>query len=253
MTNIADAMLSSPIPIGALKESRPEFCITIHDDLYAVRKRLENSGFWFNYQQLLNWRNAELLAADIVAVEVLSRRNGIIEPPNLWLGVKHPLSSIRRLLFDPKCPKVYAAFSITAPRLVSDPALKAKLIRETNEYRRHLYQKGLVIFDPATLDDRLLISCVERDTQAEQKMLSIAEDERWSYVISNEGEDAPAVTDPAGVFPLSIAQKHLLSRALLEPLMGLTAILMLTLLRLTSDMLGKLTSLLFGDRSAKAR
>lgn len=207
-TNIADAMLSSPIPIGALKEIGPEFCITIHDDLYAVQKRLQNDGFWLNYQQLLNWRNSELLVADIVASEVISKRNGIIDPPNLWLGVKHPLSSIRRLLFNPECPKVYAAFSITVPRRISNSTLKAELIKETNQYRRNLYQRGLVVFDPATLDDRLLISCVEKDTKPEGKTLSIAEDERWSYAISDEGDDSPAVKDPDSTFPLSIAHSE---------------------------------------------
>jgi hypothetical protein len=200
---MVETMLSSALPIQELQELRPDFCITIHDDLYAVGKRLHDRGFPLNYQQLLLWRSAELLVADLVAGLVV-RGPDLPDPPNFWLGAKHPRSSVIRLLRDWKAPKVYAAFSISGILKIDDAAARAQLKDETTEYRTRLYDRGLIVFDPATLDDRLLINDVLGDLAPTPATLVIEAHKRWPFLIRGE-ENRPAVEDPAGLFPLQIA------------------------------------------------
>jgi len=204
-THMVEAMLSSPLPIRDLQGLEVDFCLTIHDDLYAVSKRLEDAGFPLNYQQLLLWRSAELLVADLAASQIVRKRNNLIDPPNFWLGAKHPKSSVHRLLSEPSCPKVYAAFSISGLLEIPDRAVATQLISETNQYRKGLYQRGLVVFDPATLDDRLLINKVMSDTAPRDEFITIHREDRWPYRISDDEADQPAVDDPPDVFPRSIA------------------------------------------------
>lgn len=206
-TNMAESMLSSPLPVSVLKQLNIDFCLTVHDDLYAVRRRLQREGFHINYQQLLLWRNAEHVIADLVATELVGTGGGRIDPPNFWLGVKHPKSSLRRLLFCPTCPKVYSAYSIAGILEVKDkdPQLYSKLIAETSVYRGNLYQHDLIVFDPATLDDRLLVKeAISNDIKGEN-FVTINQQERWPYVISDNGSNAPMVGDPKDAFPFKIA------------------------------------------------
>ncbi len=204
-TNMTESMLSSPLPMSALKRLNIDFCLTVHDDLYAVRRRLRRKGFHFNYQQLLLWRAAEHMIADLVATELVGTEEGRIDPPNFWFGVKHPKASLRRLLFHPTCTKVYSAFSITGAFQLKnkDPRLYSKLIAETSVYRRKLYDRDLIVFDPATLYDRLLI--IPHNIEGEDSV-TINQEERWPYVISHKRSYAPSVTDPKGAFPLKIGR-----------------------------------------------
>ena len=216
-THFVEAMLSCPLPVRDLEALGVALCLTIHDDLYALKKRLAQKGFSMPYQQLLVWRSAELLVADLAASCLVPKRNGQLDPPNIWLGAKHARASVWRLLNDPTRPRVYGAFSITG--VIRSPAAeRSQLIHETNEYRRKLHDLGIVVFDPATLDDRLLINKVKDDTAPRDETITVKADERWPYRIDSD-ENQPCVDDPEGVFPLDIlhAEAFLLKGAMGSP------------------------------------
>ena len=203
-THFVEAMLLCPLPVRDLGAHGVALCLTIHDDLYAVKKRLAQKGFPMTYRQLLIWRSAELLAADLVASFLVPKRNNQLDPPNISLSVKHARVSIQRLLNEPTRPRVYAAFSITG--VIRRPELERRpLIQETNQHRKKLHDLGIVVFDPATLDDRLLINKVMGDTAPRAGAITIEADERWPYRIGSDEANQPCVNDPDGVFPLEIA------------------------------------------------
>jgi len=218
-THFVEAMLSCPLPVADLEALGATLCVTIHDDLYAVKKRLAEQGFSMPYQQLLLWRSAELLVADLVASRLVPKRSGQLDPPNIWLGAKHTRISVHRLLNDPTAPKIYAAFSITGVLRVHDRDRREELIQETNEYRTKLHDLGLVVFDPATLDDRLLINKVLLDTAPRDETIVVETHERWPYRIGADEAYQPCVEDPGGVFPLAIshAEAFLLKGGLGSP------------------------------------
>lgn len=204
-THMVETMLSSPLPLEALKALPVDYCITLHDDLYAVAKRLRDRGWPFTYDQVLLWRNAELLVADLTSTLVARNTELLGETPNFWVGVKHPKSVILKLLREPTSPKVYAAFSISGVREESDPETKQRLKDETTRYRKELYDRGLIVFDPATLDDRLLINRVISDEAPRKEILQIEAHERWPYRVGSEGDYEPAVEDPIGTFPIKLS------------------------------------------------
>jgi len=76
-----------------------------------------------------------------------------------------------------------------------------------------------VVFDPATLDDRLLINKVKDDTAPRAEAITVRADERWPYRIGPDEANQPCVDDPEGVFPLDIAhaEAFLLKGALGSP------------------------------------
>jgi hypothetical protein len=203
-TNLFRAALSSPVSIQLLKTLRPSFCVTLFDDLYAMHARL-GERHPHKYQDLLLWKNAEFVVADIVAREIVQVRRTLPNPPNFYLAVKHPRKSVEQLLFQPAAPKVYASYSITGVLRQRDPAVKMKLIAETTRYRKQLYDLGLTVFDPATLDDRLLISEILRrkDRAPKTGWITIQTGDRWPYVIG-KNEEAPCVPDPPNLFPLRV-------------------------------------------------
>jgi hypothetical protein len=203
-TNSFEAALFSPLSIKLVKTLRPSFCVTLFDDLYAMHARL-GQRHPHKYQDLLLWKNAEFVVADIIARETVQIRRGLPDPPNFYLGVKHPRKSIERLLFRPAATKVYASYAITGVLKQKDPAVKAKLVAETTRYRKRLYDLDLTVFDPATLDDRLLISEIlrKKDRAPKNRWIGIRARDRWPYIIG-ESENAPCVADPPNLFPFRV-------------------------------------------------
>ena len=203
-THMVDSMLSSSLPIERLAQLHVDFCVTIHDDLYAVARRLRTQGFPVDYRQILLWRNAEHLLADFVAGLVVKNRGNLPDPPNFWLGVKHAKSSFLRLFQNPAQLKVYAAFSITGVKQLKDEIKKARLIEEITNYRRELLKRSFIVFDPATLEDRILIQDVIHDNSPRDETIQISREERWPYITDGGDLHQPAVDDPADAFPVLI-------------------------------------------------
>ena len=199
-THLVDAFCSSSIPLSALKELPIKFCITLIDDLGPVRHRLSEKGYHYNYQQLLTWRSAELLVADLVAKEVVKTQLTRINVPNFCIGVKHAISQVNKLISNPNLLRVYSAYAITGIHQTKTKSLKDKLKRETLEYRKNLIKKNLIVFDPGTIDDRLLINKVTKK-RIKPKYIEINENERWPYKL-DDADLRPVLSDPAGLYPI---------------------------------------------------
>jgi len=202
-THLVEASLSSPAPIDVLKDIGVDFCITVFDDLAAVRHRLAKRGFHYNFQQLLLWRSAELLAADLISEEVAQKFSNRTNIRNFFIAVKHPLSTVRKLLTNLNCIKVYSAYSISGVIETKNPDLRLRLKNETIKYRKELLMRNIVVFDPGTLDDRLLISKL-RTNKLKQGYNTVNFKERWPYLLGRNKNLHPAVVDPKNLFPLRI-------------------------------------------------
>lgn len=182
-----------PCTSEAVKGLDPAICITLIDDVYSCRKRLEHGGYPYRYHQLLHWRQTECSIADLIA-EASS-----IE--NVYLAAKHPSMMVYRLLFEPKRPRLYSASQITNVR--DDP--KAQKGVEANRRRIH---KQFVVFDPLTVDDRILVNSLPVDeTEAESFQVGI--DARWPSDLSDIGPHYESlVPEDPNLFPLTVEVKE---------------------------------------------
>ncbi|HUU90925.1 MAG TPA: hypothetical protein VM238_06915 [Phycisphaerae bacterium] len=177
-----------PCSSEAVERLDPAICITLIDDLYSCRQRLER-GYPYRYHQLLNWRQVECGIADLIADAC-----GI---ENVYLAAKHPRMMVYRLLFEPKRPRLYSACQITNVR--DDP----KARNEIEAHRRHIHQK-FVVFDPLTVDDRILVNSLPGE-EAEAETFQVGIDARWPADLSDIGLDYESlVPEDPELFPLTI-------------------------------------------------
>ena len=200
-THLHEAFVYSAIPLSVLRELKTAFCITLLDDLYAMQARLGSEGYRYSYRDLVLWLRAELLMADLIAEEVVTNRT--VQTKNFILGAKHPRSVVSRLVGPDTTPKVYAAYSITGVLSQQNTSVRKKLLKENIEYRRKLVTLGAVVFDPATLDDRILINKIIQDRNPRRGRVRISRSKRWPYTIGR-GLNAPTLSDPPNAFPIEI-------------------------------------------------
>ncbi|GAG35248.1 unnamed protein product, partial [marine sediment metagenome] len=167
----------------------PAICITLIDDVYSCRKRLECGGYPYRHHQLLNWRQIECGVADLIADA------SSIE--NVYLAAKHPSMMVYRLLFEPKRPRLYSASQITNVR--DNPQAR----KEIEAHRRHIHQK-FVVFDPLTVDDRILVNSLPGE-ETEAATFQVEIDARWPSDLSEIGPlyESLVPEDPS-FFPLTV-------------------------------------------------
>ncbi|MBN2316167.1 MAG: hypothetical protein JXM79_19730 [Sedimentisphaerales bacterium] len=201
-------LLCTSIPVfPCLSESvellSPDITFTLLDDVYACKARLEKNGYPFRFSQLLAWRQIECGMADHFAQ--------VLKIENVYLAAKHPRITWYRLAFEPQKPRVYSASQITEPRK------SPELIAEIEKHRRKLHT-SYVVFDPLTLDDRLLINNIPREIEGDTTF-QIAENERWPCNFSDLGNDfLSLVSEDTSVFPITIDHREAL--ALKRPVEG---------------------------------
>jgi hypothetical protein len=203
--HFVNGIFSSAVPVDRLRELDVARCLTIFDDLYAVRYRLKKEYEDFNYQQLLAWRSVEFVLADMIAGMLVKKRGAFRKPLNVWLCVKHPAILVRRLIFEPSVRRVYSAFSITGVLAQRDSRKRKRILDEISNYRLQLHKRGLVVFDPGTLDDRVIINEVLGDRRPKDKLVRVSRGKRIPYVIGTGKDYGPIVRDPEQVFPLMIS------------------------------------------------
>jgi adenylate kinase len=118
----------------------------------------------------------------------------------MYLAVKHPAVLMYRLIFHPALPRVYAAFPITKTR-----EIEARR-REINQHRSHLHRE-FAVFDPLTIDDRVLINKLDARTQADN--LLIEAQDRWCCDLTELGPDyASLVAEDPALFPIAVPVKE---------------------------------------------
>lgn len=172
--------------VGAVK---PDIFLTLFDDVYACKAKLESDGYPFSTSQLLIWRQIECGIVDHFAQ--------VCGVDNVYLAAKHPRITVYWRIFEPKRPRIYSASQITESRKSQE------LIDEIEEHRRQLHKK-YIVFDPFTLDDRLLINNIPSDKKHED-VLEFNQEERLPCDLSDLGKDyLSLVVQDKALFPFQI-------------------------------------------------
>jgi hypothetical protein len=162
-------------PISLIKEWGASKIITLIDDIYLVKKRIQ-PGTRFRLRELTAWRNIEILVSDILAREIflVSSNSYPFYSRSPVVAVKHPPKMLDRLLFEDQMKKVYACIPISKTRENKENIL------EINNYLRELHEK-FIVFDPLTIDERPLIHLVESLKLGKSKIdrMLFNKEDRW--------------------------------------------------------------------------
>lgn len=139
---------------------KPDLVVTLIDDVYAIKRRIQAKSYDFSFQQLYDWRTIEGTFADQVALLASERkatrgtggerRKALTD--SVVLSVNSPIRTLARLIAQPELTRVYASFPISSTR--GDPQKKAAIDR----FRRQLHEH-FVVFDPLAIDELPLLGC----------------------------------------------------------------------------------------------
>lgn len=137
-----------PVPnVELIRKFNPEKIITLFDDahvcLQRIRKRPETRSI-FSLRDMFLWRMVSVYVGDNLA-QSLSNNNKI---QNFIVAVKHPVTTLSRLIYHPEILSLYSAFSITHIR--TDDKKKSKV----NNFRKKLHEQ-FCVYDPLAIDDRV--------------------------------------------------------------------------------------------------
>jgi len=189
-THLCGGIPTFPCTASALKRLHPDVIFTLLDDVYACRSRLAAAGYDYPYKQLLVWRQIECSFADHLAA--------CCDVPNIYIAAKHPRLTLYRLLFEPRCPRMYSASHITEAR----PNVHFR--DEIDENRRTLH-KDYVVFDPLTVDDRVLVNKLA-DVSNGPEFLPIDASDRWPLALERLGDGFQSLVDAdRDVFPIKVS------------------------------------------------
>ena len=204
-----------PADLAAIARWKPDLIITLIDDVYSVKRRIQLKRYTFSLAQLYGWRTNEQMLADQVGLLTgtlledpdKARRSAICE--SLLLAVKTPLLTAARLIAKISCRRCYASYPISSTR--GDPGRK----EEINRFRTRIH-KTMPTFDPVTIEEKALLGYytlskepIRYDPNAgppghEQEEVH----KRWDARLSKEGKLAPMVWEPNMVKNASGAQER---------------------------------------------
>lgn len=148
-----------PADLTAVGRWRPDLIVTLIDDVYAVKRRIQLKGFNFSFSQLLNWRAAESMLADQIGLMNFkssdSSQSSEDDAPRAYcdsvmLAVKHPVSTLGRLIRDRTRPRAYLSFPISSTR--NDAAKRD----EIDAFRKRVHEI-FIAFDPLTIEELPLV------------------------------------------------------------------------------------------------
>ncbi len=173
----------SPINWKLLKKFSPDLLITFIDDVYDIWWRLYKrhqdlapSGS-FRFLEIMNWRSIEVMMADNIAKNLFSNRT----IPHYVVAIKHPVNMLLNLILRPEAMRVYASYPISRTR--DDPVKRA----EIDCHRNNLHE-NFVVFDPVSIDERVLISIYKkweeqsgsREKRLRPQRLTLRRSDRWT-------------------------------------------------------------------------
>jgi adenylate kinase len=122
---------------------RPDVYITLIDDVPDVKQRLdaEYPNHQCTYKDAMVWREEEILTTSIIA--------SLGKKPHYVFARKHPVATFYKLLFEPKTPKIYVSFPISA--VIKMP----EVLKEIKDFKDELVQH-FTVFDPYTISEKQL-------------------------------------------------------------------------------------------------
>ncbi len=225
------------------REFKPDVIVTLIDDVEHMFKRLREPGQMYanhhyegfggvvqacrDLSQLVHWRASETAFAKSFA-------RPIEECDHFLLAVKHPVSTLEALLFEPDRPRAYLSHAISEPRRKlgeGDSALFDAFCEELEQASAILRTRG-VLFEPTAIDEFRFRSFTCKDSQGEPgprislptmtdrwPLLARGDDLLWSHV----ADDNPV--DPEGHFKAKQlddfeARKRTMDKADSRPLQG---------------------------------
>lgn len=192
-----------PVDLSAIARRKPDIILTLIDDVYSVKRRIQLNRYTFSLAQLYGWRTTEQMLADQVGILTgtllenpdKAQRSAICE--SLLLTVKTPLLTAARLIANVGCRRCYASYPISSTR--GDPGRK----EEINRFRTRIH-KTMPTFDPVTIEEKPLVDyfTLSRELIRYDPDVGPAGHEqeegykRWDCRLAQEGELAPMVWEP---------------------------------------------------------
>jgi len=147
-------------------EYRPDYVITLIDDIYRCQYKIRKTGYNFGLGELLRWRNVEVLLSDMLADSTVDNEGRAIDAKlfpyerSPVFAVNHPLSTFMRYFQQSEIPRIYLSYPITGPRKKLDAGDKNPML-EINHFRNYFSEK-FTCFDPVTIDERPLAFLEQR-------------------------------------------------------------------------------------------
>jgi len=192
-----------PADLAAIGRWKPDLIITLIDDVYSVKRRIQLNRYTFSLAQLYGWRTTEQMLADQVGILTgtltgdpdETRRSAICE--SLLLAVKTPLLTAARLIANVNRRRCYASYPISSTR----GDVKRK--EEINKFRERLH-KTMPTFDPVTIEEKALLGYYTLSREPIRYDPNVGppgyEQEevykRWNARLSQDGGLAPMVWEP---------------------------------------------------------
>jgi len=146
----------SPLDLSLLRDYSPDGFITLIDDIYLIKKRImlrsEESAFKtdLHLRDIISWRSIELSLSDMLC-SFLGEKMKLF---NFILSVKQPVSTLYNIILNPTKLKIYIAHPITVAKNNTD------LIEEIEAFKDIIHRE-FTVFDPTTIDERLLTYSLE--------------------------------------------------------------------------------------------
>ena len=178
--------------VKLLSEFSPDIIIILIDDAFECWHRIQEReiaqphGTNLRLRDIFLWRTVEMMTGDL-----LFHASGV---PTFVVATKHPAQMVRRLIFEPEIKRVYSSFPISSTR--NDVNLR----NNVDEFRKILHER-FTVFDPLTIDERVLATALEGRKEAEDHV-NIDLDLRWSPWF--DGDLEALATPYDSNYPLSI-------------------------------------------------
>lgn len=125
-----------------LDQLKPDMYVAIIDTAVNIKARLESKKAWrgrLRLKDILVWRDEEVFITKSVA--------DFQRKPFYMIAYKEPVETVYRLMFEPDTKKTYLSYPMTHSG--QDP----EDVRRKNEFRDRLRKAGLIVFDPAEIED----------------------------------------------------------------------------------------------------
>lgn len=146
---------------------KPDYIFTLIDNVYTCQSRITQHELTvgFRLAEILRWRNIETILADTLSENVITHQN---HDRRLYRHERSPILSVNqqletffRYILQPKTPRVYLSYPITAPRALAARTGSTQPIDEINHFRHH-FSTIFTAFDPLTIDERPLAEIPRR-------------------------------------------------------------------------------------------
>lgn len=161
------------------KTFKPDLLVTLTDDIFHVwgeivrREERKKTGSYLRLREILSWRSAELVVADMVA--------DILGVKNMYIAMKHPTETFYKLIKTDR-PIVYLCHPISKVRE------NEEIVNEINSFRKKLEEK-CVVLSPITIDEKIIEAILKR----QKEECIIEKIHRW-----------PIETDIAEKYPIKL-------------------------------------------------